>query len=200
MKLPPLILIATATLAFALPASAHEQIYFTTLSGTAEIPTNASAGTGSATLTVDLDLLTMRVQVTFSNLLGTTTAAHIHCCTTAPGSANVGVATQLPTFLDFPLGVTGGVYDHTFDMALASSYNPAFVAARGSVTNAFGALLAGMDSRNAYYNVHTTSFPGGEIRGLVAPVVAAVPEPQTYAMFGAGLGLLAWTTRRRRAA
>ncbi|MES3012542.1 MAG: CHRD domain-containing protein [Pseudomonadota bacterium] len=200
MKLPPLILIAAATAALALPASAHDQIYFTTLSGAAEIPVNASPGTGSATFTVDLDLLTMRVQVTFANLIGTTTASHIHCCTTTPGSANVGVATVLPTFTGFPLGVTGGTYDHTFDMSLASSYNPAFVTAQGGVSNAFNALLAGMDTRNAYFNLHTTSFPGGEIRGLLAPVVAAVPEPQTYALLGAGLGLLAWVARRRRSA
>jgi CHRD domain/PEP-CTERM motif len=198
MKLPALLLSACALLPLALPASAHDQIYFTTLSGSAEIPTNASPGTGSATFTVDLDTLMMRVQVTFANLSGTTTASHIHCCTVTPGAANVGVATMLPTFADFPLGVRGGTYDHTFDMALASSYNPAFVTAFGGVANAFNALLAGMDTRNAYFNLHTTAFPGGEIRGLLSPVVAAVPEPQTYALMLAGLGVVGALARRRR--
>jgi hypothetical protein len=41
---------------------------------------------------MDFDLLTMRVPVTFADLVGTTTASHIHCCTATPGSGNVGVA------------------------------------------------------------------------------------------------------------
>ena len=32
-----------------------------------------------------------------------------------------------------------------------------------------------------------------------SPLVAAVPEPQTYAMLLAGLGLLGWVARRRQA-
>ena len=179
--------------AVALPAAAHETQYIAVLNGLGEIPVNASPGAGLATITVDFDLVTMRVQASFSDLIGTTTASHIHCCTLTPGSANVGVATGLPTFAGFPLGVTSGTYDHTFDMALASSYNPAFVTAQGS-DNAFSALVAGMDTGNAYFNIHTTSFGGGEIRGLLHPV----PEPQTYALFGVGLGVVAWVVRRRR--
>lgn len=45
-----------------------------------------------------------------------------------------------------------------------------------------------------YVNIHSTVFPGGEIRGQIVPV----PEPSTYAIAGAAvLGLLVW--RRRRA-
>ena len=199
MKLLPLITSAGAALALALPAAAHEQTYFASLDGATEIPANTSSGVGTALFTVDLDLLTMRVQASFADLSGTTTASHIHCCTATPHANNVGVATQLPTFAAFPLGVTSGTYDQTFDMSLASSYNPAFVTAQGDVSNAFGALLAGMGSGNAYYNIHTTTFPGGEIRGLINPV-AAVPEPQSYALIGVGLGVVGWIGRRRRPA
>jgi hypothetical protein len=41
------------------------------------------------------------------------------------------VATTLPTFAGFPLGVTSGTYINTLDLTLASSYNPAFVTANG---------------------------------------------------------------------
>ena len=41
------------------------------------------------------------------------------------------VATGVPTFLGFPTGVTNGYYDHTFDLTLASSFNPAYVTANG---------------------------------------------------------------------
>lgn len=181
-------------MAAAMPVAALESQYTTVLKGSTEIPASGSPGVGLATITVDFGLLAMHVQASFSGLLGTTTASHIHCCTATPGSANVGVATQLPTFAGFPLGVTAGTYDHLFDMSLASSYNPAFVTANGSVSAAFSALVAGMETGNAYFNIHTTAFPGGEIRGLLQPV----PEPATYAMFGVGLSVLAWRARHRR--
>lgn len=194
MKLKSLLSGCVFAFAVAMPAAAHVTQYSAVLDGLSEIPQNASPGVGFATITVDFDFLTMRVEASFSGLIGNTAAAHIHCCTLIPGSANVGVATQTPTFSGFPSGVTSGTYDHTFDMALASSYNASFVTAKGGVSNAFDAMTAGMNSGNAYFNIHSSAFPGGEIRGLLH----AVPEPQTYALLGAGLAVLAWTMRRRR--
>jgi hypothetical protein len=192
MKLGILIAVAIAGAAAALPAAAHEVIYAATLTGGAEIPTNTSPGSGAATVTLDLDTLMMNVHVTFAGLTSNATASHIHCCTVTPGANNVGVATMTPSFVDFPL-TKAGTYDHTFDMALASSYNSAFVSAQGGVSNAFSALVAGMTNGNAYLNIHTGTFPGGEIRGLLH----AVPEPETYGLLVVGLALLGWTTRRR---
>jgi hypothetical protein len=193
MKPCALIAAGVVALAAAVPVAAHEALYRATLTGTAEIPSNASPGTGIALITLDFDTLMMDVQVSFAGLLGTTTASHIHCCTTTPGANNVGVATVLPTFTGFPLGVTSGTYDHVFDMSLASSYNPAFVTAQGSVSNAFSALVAGMETSNAYLNIHSSLFSGGEIRGLLAPI----PEPETYALMLAGLAAMAGAARRR---
>jgi hypothetical protein len=185
-----------ALFAAAMPALAHEQIYATVLSGAAENPTNASLGGGAGVVTFDLDLLTMRVQTTFAGLSGNVTASHIHCCVAAPG--NVGVATQTPTFSGFPLGATFGSYDHTFDMALASSYNASFIAANGgTVSSAFSALLAGVDAGRSYLNIHSTFAPGGEIRGYL---VSVVPEPETYALFLSGLAIVGWVVRRHKRA
>jgi len=195
MKICALLAASVVGLAAALPAAAHDAQYRATLTGTAEIPSNASPATGNALITVDFDTLMMDVQISFAGLIGTTTASHIHCCTATPGSANVGVATTLPTFTGFPSGVTSGNYDHVFDMSLASSYNPAFVTAQGSVSNAFNALVAGMETGNAYLNIHTTQFPGGEIRGLVTQV----PEPETYALMLVGLLAVGAAARTRRA-
>lgn len=183
----------------ALPAVAHEAKYAAPLLGSSEVPASLSPASGSVLITIDFDLVTMRVETNFSGLLGTVTAAHIHCCTD-PGT-NVGVATQLPTFIGFPLGVTAGSYDHTFDMALASSYNPTFVTNHGGlVSTAFNDLIAGLDTGKAYFNLHTNQFPGGEIRGLLSSVpgpVSSVPEPESYALLLAGLGLIGVAVRRR---
>lgn len=185
--------------ALALPALAHDVIYIATLSGANEAPANNSPGTGFATLTVNEDNFTMRLETSFSGLDGNVTAAHIHCCTAAPGAATAGVATPVPSFPGFPSGNTFGDYDRTFDMTLASSFNPAFVTANGGSTgSAFNALLAGIGTGRAYLNIHTSAVPAGEIRGFFA--LAPIPEPETYALMLAGLGLVGVATRRAQRA
>jgi hypothetical protein len=139
--------LATTALALglSLSAQAHELIYTASLLGSSEAPANASPGTGLATITIDLDLFTMRVQSTFSGLSGNTTASHIHCCTATAGVANAGVATMTPTFVGFPTGVKAGSYDHTFDLSLASSYNAAFITGNGgTISTASNALFSGL--------------------------------------------------------
>lgn len=167
--------------------------YDAPLAGTSEVPPNASPGTGEAIVIIDTVAQTMEVKVTFSGLLGTTTASHIHCCTASPGTGNAGVATTVPTFPGFPLGVTSGTYDDTLDLTMASSYNPAFVTAQGSVANAESALLAGIAGGNSYLNIHTNVDPSGEIRGYLVPV----PEPATFVMLGAALAGFAALRRKR---
>jgi hypothetical protein len=191
-----IVLAAAASLAAALPATAHEVVYVANLTGAAESPPNASAGVGVAIITFDLDLVTMRVQASFSGLSGNTTASHIHCCTATAGTGTAGVATVTPTFTAFPLGVTSGTYDNTFDMAVASSYNAAFITNNGgSVATALSALVAGYDSGKAYFNLHSSFAPGGELRGFLV----AVPEVSTYALMLAGLAALGFVARRKDA-
>jgi len=138
---------------------------------------------------------TMSVHIDFSGLLGTTTASHIHCCEATPfANANVGVATTTPTFTGFPLGVTSGTYDHTFDLTLSSSYNPAFVTANGGIAGAEAALLAGIAADETHLNIHTSAFPGGEIRGILT---LEAPEPGTFVLAGACLAGICFRRRRR---
>jgi hypothetical protein len=194
--------VATATImavGFAQNANATPILYFANLSGANEVPPSGSAGTGIADVYLDPVANTMRVLVTFSGLGSGTTASHIHCCLASPflSGVNVGVATTLPTFTGFPLGVTSGSYDHTFDMTLASSYNPTFVTAHGGTPAlAESALFAGIGAGETYLNIHTTTFGGGEIRGFLI----AAPEPATIAVFGFGLAGLGFARRKRAAA
>jgi hypothetical protein len=173
-------------------------VYDVDLTGPGESPPNASPGTGTATVTIDTVAHTLRVQAVFAGLLGTTSASHIHCCTAAPNTGTAGVATQVPSFVGFPLGVTSGSYDQTFSTLADSFYNPAFESANGATAaSAQSALLAGIAAQTAYLNIHTSVVPGGEIRGflIAAPDLTGVPEPGTWVLAGAGL-LALWRRRR----
>lgn len=194
MKTLSRLLTLGAALLLASITQAHTVVYTAVLTGPAEAPPNASPGLGTATVTFDFDLVTMRVEASFSGLLGNVTAAHIHGATAVAGTGTAGVMTTTPSFTGFPTGVTSGTYDHTFDMTLSGSYNPTFITNNGgTVSTAMNALVAALDDGKAYFNIHSSSFAGGEIRGFLT----AVPEPSSYAAF-AGIAALGVVALRRR--
>lgn len=170
--------------------------YQAALSGSAESPSNPSAGIGVADVYIDTTLNTMEVLVWFSGLTGTVTASHIHAATAIANTGTAGVATQTPTFTGFPLGVTSGTYDHTFDLSLSSTYNASYVTANGGTAgSAEAALLAAMSSEKTYLNIHTTAYPGGEIRGFLHSVPDAA---STALLLALALGALGGVTRVRQ--
>src|SRR5262245_29246648 len=176
----------------ALPARATLLQYRVSLDGPSEIPVNTSPGFGVGEIDYNDVLHTLFIGFTFSNLLGTTTASHIHAATTSPFSGTAGVATTTPTFAGFPLGVTNGVYTNTLDLTLSSSWNSAFITANGgTIAGAEAALAAAMASGRAYLNVHSSFATGGEIRGFLV----AVPEPSAAAVLALGASGLMWKIR-----
>lgn len=190
LRLLPLLLLCTL---------AHGTTYqfSTTLSGVNEAPPNASPAIGKGYVIYNDVAQTMRVMTWFSGLTAGVTAAHIHGATAVANTGTAAPATQTPTFIGFPSGVTAGSYDHIFDMTLASSFRGGFITANGgTAASASAALLTAMLAEKTYLNIHTSTFPGGEIRGFLH---IAVPDGgATVLLLSLGLGAMAAITRRQK--
>jgi hypothetical protein len=137
--------LATAIIAIVLisaSAASAQQIFKAALNSIQEVPINNSPGRGFCTITLNTAETQITVTCTYSNLTTGITAGHIH--SPAPPGANAGIL--------FPLNPTAGTTSGTFTTA------PITVTA---------AQVALMRSKQFYVNLHTSMFPGGEIRGQV---------------------------------
>ena len=160
---------------FALSALAKaDTITFTaTLQGSQEVPARNTTATGTATVTLNDVTGQGTISVSFSGLTAAVTGGHIHCCA-FPGT-NAPVIVPFDAVLTLTAGGTAG-----------SLSNYAFTLT--------AAQIAGMKSGQTYVNIHTSTFPGGEIRGQLN----AVPEPGTLLLLGAGLVSVAAKLKKRR--
>jgi CHRD domain/PEP-CTERM motif len=174
-------------------ASAATTTYFTPLGLTPEQepppPVRISPATGLGTASYDTVTRILSVSLEWENLTAPPGAAHIHCCS-GPG-ANSDVAIDFVP-AGFPSVVTG-TFNDSFDLTDAASYGGGFLDSfGGDVDAARAAFLTGINSNRAYFNIHTPTYGGGEIRGDIQ----LIPEPGSVVLLG--LGLAAGVLYRRR--
>ncbi|HSD82901.1 MAG TPA: CHRD domain-containing protein, partial [Anaerolineae bacterium] len=136
---------ATVTNLSSVPA-AGVPVYFTTnrfsapLSGLYETPPNLSAGTGALSFQYNPSTMQLTYNGIVSGLGSNVTAAHIHTGT---------------------LGVPGGVLTA---LSYVTTTNGAIFSGTATLNAASEALLY---NGGLYVNVHTSGFPGGEVRGQI---------------------------------
>lgn len=138
------------------------------LTGLGETPPNASPGTGIGTVVLNAAQTQITVDESWSGLTAPATASHIH----GPGGAGTNAPVLFP-LSGVPAATAGSVPEQSF------AITPTQV----------GYLFAGY----LYLNVHTATFPGGEIRGQLQ----LVPEPAAGMLMLLGIGVAAWRWRQR---
>lgn len=154
------------------------------LSGAFEVGPNASTATGGEVgsgITYDNATMGLTINVAyglfgFQPLTGNFQSAHLHG--PAPAGVNAGVMIGLfsgATDIHTDLGPNAGFFSGTVTLNLAQE------------TALFDNLV--------YFNIHSSAFPGGEIRAQLIP--ATVPEPSTAVFVAAGLALLVVFRRNR---
>ncbi|MBE9049360.1 CHRD domain-containing protein [Nostocales cyanobacterium LEGE 11386] len=176
--------LGTAIALSPLAANAATFSFTSVLNGDQEVPSVSTSGVGTATGTLSggPGSWVFDYVVNYSGLQGTIAApfAHIH---NAPAGQNGPVVHDLDNATLPPIaGSNSGTItgDWRFD----------------DVTNPLTDVLAQELLRgNAYFNLHTTTFPSGEIRGQIVPV----PEPtSTLSLLTLGALGAAWQWKNRK--
>jgi hypothetical protein len=155
------------TLAFSAGVASAQSTFQAVLSGLNEVGPNASPGTGFATLVLNGAQNQFTIDVSWSGLTAAATAGHIH----GPGGAGTNASVLFP-FSGVPAATSGAIPTQTFSINATQ--------------------LQYLQSGYLYVNIHTSTFPGGEVRGQLT----LVPEPTSAALIA--VGCLAFVRFRRR--
>lgn len=123
--------------------------YAAPLSGAREVPAVQTAATGSATFLRTGSSVTYTVSA--SGFTTPLTVGHVHI-----GAAGVIGSVIVPFTI---LGQSGTVASGSIDLSRAIT--------QGNITISGDSLRALFDNGNAYVNLHSAAFPGGEIRGQI---------------------------------
>jgi hypothetical protein len=145
------------------------------LSAVSEVPIVSSPATGSFRAEIAADGQSFDYRLDYERFDGTVTQSHIHIgqqfaaggisvwlCQTATVQAPLGVREITPT-----CGAPGG--DGAEAEGTISAANVIGPTGQAVPAEAFAELMAMIQSGNAYVNVHSTSAPGGEVRGQIQP-------------------------------
>lgn len=138
------------------------------LSGYNEVPAVSTVATGDFTARISKDETQIEYELSYADLEGAVQQAHIHF-------GQEGVNGAIVVFLCTNLGngpagtqpCPAPPATITGTLTAADMVNTA--AAQGIAAGEFDELIRAIRAGRAYANVHSTKFPGGEIRDQLAP-------------------------------
>jgi hypothetical protein len=124
-----------------------------------------SAGHGTIELSLDPSAQTLTYKLTYSNLSSPVTQAHIHFGKVhTPGGVMVFLCSNLTSA---PAGTQACPNSGTVTGTITAADIQA-ITGQGIVAGVFQELEDAIESHTTYTNVHTTSFPAGEVRGEIS--------------------------------
>lgn len=139
-------------------ASKKDKMNFTThLSGDNGVPARDTNATGQVIVEVNKDESSIHFKLIVANVQTNITGSHFHM---GPAGANAGVVVNLLNVSDVPPNTNAPVNGVLAEGTITAS-NLLGALANKPLSNLISAIRAG----NIYINVHTTTYPGGEIRG-----------------------------------
>jgi hypothetical protein len=161
-------LLSAVLLAVAEPVMAAADTFAARLRGNEEVPPISTGGVGFFIGTLSADETTIDYSLFYSGV-STVTQAHIHF---AQAGVNGGIVLFLCTNLTPPGGVpappacpnTGGFNSVSGTLTAA---NVISVGSQGIGAAEFSEVVDAIKAGNGYANVHSDTFPGGEIRGQI---------------------------------
>jgi CHRD domain-containing protein len=162
----PVCLLALASLGFQ-TSEAQEVKLHANLIGFQEVPALLSTGEGEFTATVDPSRTSITFTVTYSGLLADATQSHIHF---GQRGVNGGIMIFFCTNLTPPAGVPVPQHCPLREGTVTGTVTAADVVgptAQGVAPQNLDNVISAIQSGQIYANVHSTRWPGGEIRGQV---------------------------------
>lgn len=133
--------------------------------GTAEVPAVSTAARGVFNARITDDGAAIHYQLTYTALEGDVLQAHIHL---GQRSVNGGIAAFLCSNLDTP-GVQPCPAPPATVSGIITAADVIGPASQGLAAGEFAELVRAVRKGAAYANVHSSKFPGGEIRAQLDP-------------------------------
>lgn len=165
-KLSMLVLLAVVVslVAVVAPVQAQGGTATTRLRAFEEVPALSTPGGGRFEATISEDGESLTYELTYFNLEGSVTQSHLHF---GQKSVNGGIMVFLCSNLgNGPAGTQACPIDNgTITGTIHASDVIGGAAAQGVAPGELFSVLRGIRGGVVYVNVHTTLFPGGEIRG-----------------------------------
>lgn len=137
------------------------------LVGLNEVPAVSSVASGGFRARLSSDGNALTYELAYDELEGNVTQAHIHF---GQKSVNGGIAVWLCSNLaspPTPAGVQSCPAPPARITGIVTSSQVVGPAGQGIAPGEFAELVAALRSGTAYANVHTSKFPGGEVRSQV---------------------------------